>query len=84
MAMVVRGATLVALCLSVCGFAQAGYAQVFFESKQSYRQAIQLMSETEVVVESSVPEAKVVTITVPESVVLKIRRLSSEQLEGRR
>jgi hypothetical protein len=30
----------VALNLSVCGFAQPGHAQVFFESRQSYRQAI--------------------------------------------
>jgi hypothetical protein len=50
----------VALHLAVCGFAQPGHAQVFFESRQSYRQAIQLMTESEVVVESSLPEAKVV------------------------
>ncbi len=42
------------------GFAQPGLGQVFFESSQSYRQAIQLTTETQVVVESSMPEAKVI------------------------
>jgi hypothetical protein len=152
--MPVRGITfVVALNLSVCGLAQPGHAQVFLEWSQSYHQAIQLTTETEVVVESSMPEAKVVvqrgidrqvilditgrfsiagyqgsrekagardlsgpelafsvsrstgtltlsspewtyihhallldhlTITLPESITLQIRRISSDQLEGRR
>jgi hypothetical protein len=61
MMMSTRGTTfVVVLHLSVYGLAQPGHAQVFFESKQSYRQAIELMRETEVVVESSMPEAKVI------------------------
>jgi hypothetical protein len=56
----VGGSTfLLALCLSVCGFAQPSSAQVFFDSSQAYHQAIRLMSETEVIVESSMPQEKV-------------------------
>ena len=151
--MSVRGTCFVALHLFLLGFAQPGSAQIFFESTQSHRQAVQLMGETEVVLESSLPEANVViqrggaanvmlditarysiagyhgsrenagardlsgpelafrisrapgtltlsspewtyihhallikqlTVTLPESTALKLRRLSSRELEGRR
>ena len=149
-----RGAAFVfGLYLSVYCLATVGHGQVFFESSQSHRQIVQLMNDTEVVVESSMPEAKVVvqrgmasevvlditgrfsiagyhgprenagvqdlsgpelaftlsrpdgtltlsspewtfihhalmidhlTITLPESIALRLRQLSSDQLEGRR
>ena len=146
-------AFLFGLYLSVCCLVTASHGQVFFQSSQSHRQIIQLMNETEVVVESSMPEAKVVvqrgisleivldiagrfsiagyhgprekagihdlsgpdlgfgvsrsngtltlsspewtyihhtflinhlTITLPESIAIRLRQLSSDQLEGRR
>jgi len=58
--MSLRRMCLVTVHLFLLGFAQPGSAQVFFESTQSHRQAVPLMGETEVVLESSLPSANVV------------------------
>jgi hypothetical protein len=56
----VRGMWFVAVILLLLGLAQAASAQVFFDSTKSYRQAVQLMGETEVVLGSSLSDADVV------------------------
>lgn len=53
-------AFLFGLYLSVSCPVTASHGQVFFQSSQSHRQIIRLVNEIEVVVESSMPEAKVV------------------------
>jgi hypothetical protein len=59
-------AHLLFLALATAGSAQTvvpdttGYEQIFFESSQSYRQTVPLMGETEIVVESSLPDSSVV------------------------
>jgi len=58
--MVLRATFLAALALAGYGFAQVAHAQIEFESKQSYRQAIPLTSETKVIIESTLPEAAIV------------------------
>jgi hypothetical protein len=61
MGMVRRGVAFVlGLYLSVCCVATAGRDVVFFQSSQSHRQIVPLVNDTEVVVESSMPQAKIV------------------------